>query len=70
MCERKNLKIFTAVLLFITVVFSAYAAETVYITKTGKKYHKEYCKSLRKSKIPINIDEAKERGYTACKICW
>jgi len=44
--------------------------ETVYITKTGKKYHQGSCRSLAKSKIEIAADEAKKRGYTACAICY
>jgi hypothetical protein len=44
-------------------------APFVYITKTGKKYHREYCSSLRKSKIEIKLSEAKRRGYTPCSKC-
>lgn len=36
----------------------------VYITRTGKRYHREGCSSLRKSKIAITLKEAVERGYT------
>ena len=42
---------------------------TVYITKTGSKYHISSCSSLRKSKIPISLKDAKVRGYGACKKC-
>lgn len=42
---------------------------TVYITKTGTKYHRENCSSLRSSCIPISLSEAKQRGYEPCKIC-
>lgn len=41
----------------------------VYITKTGSKYHRAGCKHLKKSSIPITLEEAKERGYTPCKVC-
>ena len=41
---------------------------TVYITKTGKKYHKASCRHLRSS-IPINLSDAESRGYTACSVC-
>ena len=41
----------------------------VYITKTGSKYHRENCSSLRSSRIPISLSEAKRRGYEPCKIC-
>ncbi len=41
----------------------------VYITKTGSKYHREGCSSLRSSSIPISLSEAKQKGYEPCKIC-
>ena len=42
---------------------------TVYVTRTGKKYHREGCRYLASSKIPISLKEAKAKGYTACKVC-
>ena len=42
---------------------------TVYITKSGKKYHRAQCRFLAKSKISINVVQAKKRGFTPCKIC-
>lgn len=42
---------------------------TVYITKTGEKYHRDGCSSLRKSKIAVSLKEAVARGLGACKIC-
>jgi competence protein ComEC len=41
---------------------------TVYITETGSKYHKDGCRYLRKSKIPISLDDAKQ-GYDPCSVC-
>lgn len=41
---------------------------TVYITKTGKKYHRGNCSYLRKSKIPISLSEARQ-GYGPCSKC-
>lgn len=41
---------------------------TVYITKTGAKYHKSGCSYL-KSKIEISLSDAKAQGYTACSRC-
>ena len=41
---------------------------TVYVTKTGKKYHRGSCSSLRRSKIPISLAEAKRR-YSPCSRC-
>jgi len=41
----------------------------VYITKTGKKYHKGSCRYLKKSKIKITLEKACKGGYTPCKVC-
>ena len=43
-------------------------AVTVYVTRTGKKYHLGSCSSLRRSKIPITLAEAKQK-YGACSRC-
>ena len=42
--------------------------ETVYVTRTGKKYHRGSCSSLRRSKIPISLAEAKQK-YGPCLRC-
>ncbi len=41
----------------------------VYITRTGKKYHTGDCRYLSKSKIPVSLKEAIQRGYTPCLVC-
>lgn len=41
----------------------------VYITKTGKKYHRDGCSSLSKSKIEISREVAESKGYSPCSIC-
>lgn len=41
----------------------------VYITNTGKKYHRSGCRYLKKSKIKKTLKWAKSHGYTACKVC-
>ena len=43
--------------------------QTVFVTRTGKKYHLKNCNSLKKSKSPISLGIAKQSGYTACKRC-
>jgi biopolymer transport protein ExbD len=43
--------------------------QTVYITRTGKRYHRDGCRYLASSKIPINLKDAKANGYTPCKVC-
>ena len=50
---------------------SSYSDEDiVYATKTGKKYHKDGCSHLSKSKIPISLDQALQQGLTPCSICY
>jgi len=43
--------------------------ETVYVTTSGRKFHKDGCRYLKKSKKALSIEEAKAR-YTVCKICF
>jgi micrococcal nuclease len=42
---------------------------TVYITRTGAKYHGAGCSYLRRSSIPISLKDAVQRGYTPCSRC-
>lgn len=42
---------------------------TVYVTKSGKKYHRGSCSYLRRSKIPISKTDAQARGYSPCSRC-
>ena len=41
---------------------------TVYITNTGSKYHRDTCRTLKNSKIPISLSEAIS-SYEPCGIC-
>ena len=52
-----------------TVKQNAVTAHTVYITKTGTKYHQSDCGYLKSSKFSIKLEEAIERGYTPCSVC-
>lgn len=53
----------------VAIAIPAFAGRTVYITKTGSKYHLGSCHYLSKSRIAIDIDDAVARGYTACSVC-
>ena len=44
-------------------------SEIVYITKTGKKYHRAGCRYLSHSQIKTTVGEAQAQGYTPCLIC-
>lgn len=54
---------------FAVAVRADYSTPTVYITKTGSKYHRSGCHCLSKSKIPVSLKDAKKRGYDPCGIC-
>lgn len=57
-------------LTLITVLLLAIAtqAQTVYITRTGAKYHRGDCRYLHSSKIRTTLADAK-LNYTACSVC-
>lgn len=40
----------------------------VFVTETGAKYHRDGCRYLSKSIIPINLSDAKS-GYEPCSVC-
>ena len=42
---------------------------TVYITDTGRKYHRDGCRYLSRSKHSISLSDAQSRGYDACSVC-
>lgn len=64
------MKVFKIVLLFLTITFGAtVAAQTVYTTKTGEKYHKSSCRYLKYSKKEYTLDRAKALGFSACSVC-
>lgn len=42
---------------------------TVYVTNTGKKYHRAGCSYLKKSSNPMSLSSAKAAGYTPCSRC-
>jgi micrococcal nuclease len=42
---------------------------TVYVTKTGTKYHKAGCTYLRRSSIPMSSSDAVNSNYSPCSVC-
>jgi micrococcal nuclease len=42
---------------------------TVYVTNSGEKYHRDNCRSLRRSKIALPLADAVKSGYEPCSIC-
>lgn len=46
-------------------------SDTVYITKSGTKYHRASCSSTKRSKTTaISLDAARARGYEPCRLCF
>jgi hypothetical protein len=45
------------------------SSTTVYVTKTGEKYHRSGCRCMSSSKIALSLGDAKARGYTPCGVC-
>ncbi len=43
--------------------------QEVYLTKTGKKYHKSTCRYLKYSKRKVTLEEVKQFGYRPCLVC-
>jgi endonuclease YncB( thermonuclease family) len=42
---------------------------TVYITDTGKKYHRDGCNSLSRTKHAVSLADAQSQGYGPCQNC-
>jgi len=58
------------ILVFLNIGMSVkVAAQTVYITKTGEKYHLKNCRYLSRSAYAINLKEVRNNGYTVCSVC-
>jgi len=45
------------------------ADATVYITRTGSKFHRAGCRSLSRSSSPISRPRAVQQGYQPCSVC-
>jgi hypothetical protein len=43
--------------------------QTVYVTRTGKKYHRDGCRYLSSSRMAMSLKDAQAQRYTACKVC-
>jgi hypothetical protein len=64
-------KISLVVLIIVLAASFVFAqSDSVYITPTGKKYHRASCRTIKNSRITeISRDAAVSRGYGACKVC-
>lgn len=60
----------TVLLIVCTWLLCGYAtAQTVYISKTGQKYHTENCRTIAHHKTAIELSDALGKGLEACKVC-
>ncbi|MDR0623609.1 MAG: hypothetical protein LBG10_04190, partial [Treponema sp.] len=41
----------------------------VYVTNSGNRYHRDNCRSLRRSRIAVTLEDAVKSGYGPCSIC-
>lgn len=57
------------IVLLCPVAYAASGDTTVYITRTGERYHDAGCRYLSKSCIEITLQAAVDGGYTPCKVC-
>ncbi len=53
-----------------TEEYSNNISECVWITKSGKKYHKQDCGVLKEDGEEITLNQAKEIGKEPCKLCY
>lgn len=77
--KKRHIKQFIAVSLSLTILsgigLTVYnnveMSQTVYITKTGDRYHKEDCYHLKgHDSFPVSLYEALEKNLTPCKTCF
>ena len=54
--------------LFVQCLAQSASDPTVYVTRTGAKYHRATCSSLRSSSIPMALSEAVQ-SYSSCSRC-
>lgn len=52
----------------VTATSTAQSAETVFVTKSGTKYHRAGCRHLARSQIPMSVADAAAR-YGPCSVC-
>ncbi|UCF98528.1 MAG: thermonuclease family protein [Spirochaetaceae bacterium] len=61
--------VFVLLLLLAAATTACAEDPLVYITETGEKYHREGCRYLERSRIPIPLSTAVSMGYDPCGHC-
>ena len=55
--------------IFMTTTYAS--AEGVYVTKNGKRYHKEICRLIKNKKpVAIEKEQALKKVLTPCGLCF
>ena len=62
-------KYFFLTVLLLLILIGNTLAQTVYVTKSGKKYHIENCRYVNQNSHSLELSEAAEKGYTPCSVC-
>ena len=52
-----------------TAPAAADRAEVLYVTPSGRRYHRASCRTLRAVRTPLSRADAEARVYTPCKVC-
>lgn len=62
----------TVILLLAAVSFAGVAhADSVYVSKNGKRFHTEVCKLIQnKDTVKLSMDEAGAQGLKPCQRCF
>lgn len=64
------IKSFSLTTLLLIIIFSISAlAQTYYVTASGKKFHKQSCRFVQDSGIPIELKDAVSKSYEPCGVC-
>ena len=69
--------VFMALALTVTILGAAAAVdqpavtgqETVYVTKSGDKYHTASCRFVKSGKTAMKLADAVKGGYSPCSVC-
>lgn len=52
-----------------TTIDEKAGAAVVYVTKSGKKFHRKDCRFATGEVQELSVDAAREKGYEACSVC-
>jgi len=63
----KKQLLFSAI--FFILMLGNSVAQTVYVTKSGKKYHTSTCRYINQNSLSIELSQAISKGYDACSVC-